>query len=103
EPTSEELQELIDDYIRTELCVREARALGLQEGDQLIRDHLRSKYEMMLDDGSDPPEPTEQDLQPFLAGHPERYRTEPAIALRQIYLDPLQREEAQLDAELLLG
>ncbi|MCB1186708.1 peptidyl-prolyl cis-trans isomerase [bacterium] len=101
EPTQAELQELIDDYIRTEVCVREARGMGLDRDDQLIRDHLRSKYELLLDDGSEPPTPTEEELQQFLEEHPERYRTEDSLSLMQIYLDPLQRAEPLLDAELL--
>lgn len=102
EPNKEELQQLVDEYVRTEACVREARALGLDRGDQLIRDHLRAKYELMLDDGAEPPEPTEEQLQLFLSEHPERYRTEDSISLMQVYLDPLQHEDPLTDAGLLL-
>ena len=102
-PDPEEMQGLVDDYVRTEVCNREARALGLDQGDQLIRDHLRSKYEMLLDDGSVAPEPNEEQLQQFLEEHPERYRTEDAVRFMQIFLDPQKREvETQLDAQLLL-
>ena len=75
--------------------------MGLDRDDQLIRDHLRSKYELLLDDGSEPPTPTDGQLQQFLEEHPERYRTEDSLSLMQIYLDPLQRAEPLLDAELL--
>ncbi|MEZ5339674.1 MAG: peptidylprolyl isomerase [bacterium] len=101
EPTAAELQELIDDYIRTEVCVREARSMGLERDDALIREHLRGKYELLLDDGSEPPTPTEAELQQFLAEHLERYRTEPALSFMQIYIDPLQHEQPDRDAELL--
>ncbi len=103
QPSPAELQDLIDDYVRTEVCVREARALGLDREDQLIRDHLQSKYELLLDDGSEPPEPREAELEQFLQEQQDRYRAEDALSFRQIYLDPLQRDgEAELDASLLL-
>ena len=102
-PDDAELQELIDGFVRTEVCVREARAVGLDRDDQLIRDHLRSKYEMLLDDGSQPPDPTDEQLQAYLAAHPDRYRTEDSVRFMQIYLDPLARgTETELDAHLLL-
>jgi hypothetical protein len=102
-PDVQELQDLVDDYVRTEICYREAIALGLDQDDLLIRDHLRSKFELLLDDGTSPPEPDAAQLQQFLMEHQSDYRTEDALSFMQIYLDPAERgPQTELDARLLL-
>lgn len=102
-PEAGELQDLVDDYVRTEICYREAITLGLDRDDMLIRDHLRAKYELLLDDGTQPPEADEAELQLFLLENQSVYRTEDALSFMQIYLDPEERgAETELDARLLL-
>jgi hypothetical protein len=46
-PTEEELQGLIEDRVREEIFYREARALGLDRDDPVVRDRLR---ELALDE-----------------------------------------------------
>src|SRR6185295_20035496 len=48
-PTNLELEGLIREYIREEVCTREALALGLDKDDSVIRRRLRQKIEFISD------------------------------------------------------
>lgn len=103
-PTTSELDGLIQDHIREEVFAREAKTLGLDLDDTVIRRRLRQKMEFIAHDLALQVEPTEVELRDFLAKHPERFRIEPRLTIRQIYLNPRQRGDALArDAEQLLA
>jgi hypothetical protein len=62
-PTREELRGLITDYLNEQLLAREARALGLEDNDVIIRRRLAQKLTFIIDDTTRRAEPTEQELQ----------------------------------------
>jgi hypothetical protein len=102
-PTQQELKGLIDDYVREEMAAREARSMGLDREDTVIRRRLRQKLEFLVEDAAEAVPPTEAELQAWLDGHPESYRREPQVAFRQVFLSPDRRGEAvETDAERLL-
>ena len=96
-PTEQELQGLIDGYVREEIFYREALALGLEKDDPVIRRRLRQKLELMSDDLAGIIIPTDDQLQQFLETHPEIFKTEPRIAFRHVFLDVAQRGNAALE------
>lgn len=87
-PSSEELKGLIDDYVKEEIYVREALALGLDEDDTVIRRRLRLKMEFMNDASADDLTPTDTDLEAYLKAHSDKFAVEPMTAFQQIFLDP---------------
>ena len=93
-PTEAELKGLVDDYVREELAAREAAALGLDRDDTVIRRRLRQKLEFLAEDSVDAAPVTDADLQAFLDGHPERFRVEPEVAFRQVFVSTDRRGEA---------
>lgn len=105
-PTAEELQGLIRDYVREEVCCREAIALGLDKDDTMIRRRLRQKMEFITDDLTAQTEPTDAELKAYLEAHPESFKIEPRLSFRHIFLNPqkhggnLERDTAQLLAQL---
>ena len=50
DPTPEELDGLIERYVRSEIYYREALAMGLGEDDPYVRNRLALKLEVLLDD-----------------------------------------------------
>jgi hypothetical protein len=90
-PNAGELEELIDDAVREEIYYREAKALGLDQDDTIVRRRLRQKLEFVSEDLSAVPEPSEAELEAYLQQHPERFRTERRYGLTQLYLDPGKR------------
>ena len=91
-PSKEELQGLVDDYIRDEVFYREGRAAGLDRDDMIIRRRVRQKMEFLAEDMS-VPEPTEEQLAAYLASNPERFRTEDHLTFHQIFLSATRRAD----------
>lgn len=103
-PSPDELKGLIDAYVKEEIDVREALALGLDQGDTVIRRRLQQKIQFMTDAGADAVAPTDADLQAYLDAHPEKFETAPQAAFEQIFLNPTQRGEAiDTDAAVILA
>jgi hypothetical protein len=89
-PGTEELQGLVDDYIRDEVFYREGRAAGLDRDDVIIRRRVRQKMEFFADDAS-VPEPSEAQLAAYLGANPERFRTEDHLTFHQVFLSAARR------------
>jgi hypothetical protein len=89
-PSNEELQGLVDDYIRDEVFYRAGRATGLDRDDVIIRRRVRQKMEFLADDLSTP-EPSEAQLTAYLVSNPARFRTEDRLTFHQIFLSATRR------------
>jgi hypothetical protein len=96
-PVEQELQGLIDSYVRDEIFYREALAMGLDRDDSVIRRRLKQKLEIMSDDLAGVAIPSEEELRQFLESHPESFRHEPQVAFRHIFLNSDQRGNAAMD------
>jgi hypothetical protein len=102
-PTASEREGLIRDYIREEVYVREAIALGLDQDDIVIRRRLRQKLEFVSEDLTAQAEPTDGQLSAYLTAHPDAFRVEPRYTFRQVFLDPHRRgDQLSHDAAHLL-
>jgi hypothetical protein len=89
-PGKEELQGLVDDYIRDEVFYREGRAAGLDRDDVIIRRRVRQKMEFFAEDAAIS-EPTEDQLAAYLRSKAERFKTEDHVAFRQVFLSATRR------------
>ena len=102
-PTEPEIKGLIDDWVREEIAVREAMAMGLDRDDTIIRRRLRQKFEFLVEDVVAAAPATDAELQAWLDGHPDSFRIEPQMALRQVYVSRDRRgTRAEADARALL-
>jgi PPIC-type PPIASE domain len=97
-PTRQELDGLVENFVREEVMVREALALGLDRDDAIIRRRLQQKVEFIADDGAQLAAPADAELDDYLKLHAGVFRTEPRISFAQVYLDP-QRRGAALQAD----
>jgi hypothetical protein len=98
QPGTEELQGLIDDYIRDEVFYREGRAAGLDRDDVIIRRRVRQKMEFSAEDAS-VPEPDEAQLAAYLAANPERFRAEDRLTFRQVFLSATRHAATDRDSQ----
>src|SRR5947207_1062807 len=89
-PSEQELQGLIEDYIRDEVFYREGRAAGLDRDDVVIRRRVRQNMEFLAEEMS-VPEPNDEQLAAYLAANPERFRTEDRLTFHQIFLSASRR------------
>jgi PPIC-type PPIASE domain len=92
-PSKEELQGLVDDYIRDEVFYREGRAAGLDRDDVIIRRRVRQKMEFLAEEIA-APEPSEEQLAAYLKANPERFRTEDRLTFQQVFLSAARRGRA---------
>ena len=103
-PQPEELQGLIDGFIREEVLVREAQALGLDRDDTIVSRRLAQKMDFLAEDLALLNEPTEADVSDYFEQHPDLYRLPPRISFAHIYFSPDRRSDAaQPDAERTLN
>ena len=58
-PTDQELAGLVQDFVREEIFVREATAMGLDRDDPIIRHRLRQKFEFVTEDALATAAPTD--------------------------------------------
>ena len=94
-PTESELTALIDDFVVEEILYREAKSIGLDQNDTIIRRRLRQKMEFLFDDFSTY-EPTREELQKFLDDNPEQFRTDARITFEHVYFKDASRAEAEV-------
>lgn len=86
-PDGPELDHLIDAFVREEVYVREALALGLDRGDAVIRRRLQMKMEFLTESGAAMAAPDDATLAAHLAAHPDRFMQPPVIAFEQVVID----------------
>lgn len=87
-PAKLELENLVADYIEEEVYNREARALGLDADDPVIRRYVRQKMELLTKGSVVVAEPSHGDLQAFFASNASKYQGSPRFDFQQIYLGP---------------
>jgi hypothetical protein len=100
-PTRNELDSLIQDFIRQELAYRQAQAMGLDRDDIVVRRRMRQKIEMFAEDVVEASPPTTEELATYYSEHAEDYRAPALYTFRQIYfstdVDPRAAEQAAND------
>ena len=102
-PTREELRGLVTEYLKEELLAREARAMGLDENDLIVRRRLAQKLEFLVQDTSRLAEPTEADLRRFYEANPERFQTLARVSFAHVYFSRDKRKDAAADAKAALA
>lgn len=95
-PTEDELKALVYDYVQEEALVREARKLGLEEGDTIVRRRLAQKARFMLEDTVDIAAPDRETLCNFLEENPERFADPAKRSFAHIFLSPKTKSDVVL-------
>jgi len=87
-PSSRQLEWLIERHLRDEVLYREGLALGLGEGDEVVRRRIVQKMEFLSEDEGLIAAPTAAELRAFYDAHPERYRSPARVSVTQLYFSP---------------
>jgi parvulin-like peptidyl-prolyl isomerase len=101
-PSTEELQGLVADLVTEELLAREAREMGLDDHDTIVRRRLAQKLKFLVEDTSRLVEPTEEELRQFYEANAARFHTRATVSFTQIFFSPAQRKDATSDANAAL-
>ena len=91
-PSRDELNALVESYVREEVFYREGRALGLDCDDLIVRNRVKQKMEVLSEDAL-LAQPSEAGLQRYLDEHREVFATPAAMSFEQVYFDADRRGE----------
>jgi hypothetical protein len=86
-PSEEVLANLIESYVRDEILYREGVALGLDRDDPVIKRRVRQKLDIISEEASTGPAPTDAELSAYLARHPEQFAQPGLVSFEQIFFD----------------
>lgn len=102
-PTADELGKLVEDHVREEIMVREAKRLGLDEGDTIIRRRLAQKLSFLTDDVATLATPDEAELRAHFEANPKRYETPAVTSFSHVFFSADRRDDAAGDARAALA
>jgi parvulin-like peptidyl-prolyl isomerase len=103
EPSKDELHGLVADLVKEELLAREARALGLDQDDTIIRRRLAQKMAFLIEDTARIAEPNEEDLRQLYDAHQEKFRREARVSFVHAFFSSSKRADAAADANRILA
>jgi peptidyl-prolyl cis-trans isomerase C len=96
-PTPQELEGLVQSFIREEVLYREALAMGLDRDDMVVRRRLAQKIEFLAQDLATQIEPSEQELRTFYDDHPEIFEAPARITFTHVYINVDQHGDESFD------
>jgi peptidyl-prolyl cis-trans isomerase C len=84
-PNKQQLDAMIDNYISEEISYREARKMGLDKDDEIIRRRLSQKFDFLQTDLTEVPQPSEEELKQFYKNNPALFKSETTVSFSHIY------------------
>ena len=105
-PTKDETDGLIRDWVQDQVYYREALALGLDEGDEVVVRRMRRKLESLAVADAETKTPSDAELQALIDKDPARYAEDPLTSFEQIFLGadtPDTRRTAEQQLPILRG
>jgi hypothetical protein len=86
EPSTTELNHLIDSYVRDEILYREGVRLGLERDDIVVKRRVRQKIEMIAEEDTSTRAPTDADLSAYLTANQARFVQPAILTFEQVFL-----------------
>ena len=84
-PTDQELEDRVWRLVDEEILFREGVALGMADGDPIVRRRVLQKMGFVEEAIAAPDEPTDQDLEGLLAANPGRYELGARVAFEHVF------------------
>jgi peptidyl-prolyl cis-trans isomerase C len=97
-PTPEQMQSLIELMVREEVLYREALALGLDKGDEIVKRRLAQKMEFLAEGASVNNDPPADTLRVWFKDNQQRFSLPPRVSFRHLYFSPDLRGEHSREA-----
>ncbi len=85
-PNEEELDNLIKNWVKDEIYVKEALSLGLDRDDAIIEQRLQFKMRFLIDSGAKTLSPTDAELQEYLDDNRNVFTYSAGFAFEQVLL-----------------
>ncbi len=91
QPTATEFNALVESKIKEEILYREALALGLDEGDEIVRRRMAQKMQFIAEDMAAAHEPSTTELRKWFDANAAQFALPGRVSFRQLYFSPDQR------------
>ena len=102
-PTEEELQKLISTRVKETVLYEEAKKMGLDKDDVVIKRRVVLQFRNLIEGLINPLNPAEEELTTYFQENIDHYISDEVISMTQIFFDPDKRdEETLIDAERTL-
>ncbi len=101
-PTEQELNGLINQFIREDILYREAVGMGLDKDDPITRRRMAQKLEFLIRDIASLKEPVEGELESFFEDNKDKFQDPDLITFSHVFIDPDKRGDETLDDAALL-
>lgn len=103
-PTPDEMRGLIEERVRQEILYREAIALGLDQGDEIVKRRMAQKIEFLTEDVSVVRDPSPAELNSWFEKNAARFTLPGQLTFHHLYFSPDKRgQQAKADAARILG
>jgi parvulin-like peptidyl-prolyl isomerase len=90
--SEQDLAQLIDEYVEEEALYREAKTLGLDGSDYVIRQRMIQKIKFLLGDAAAPSATVDANaLADYFAVHKQEYAVEPSVTFTHVFFDAERR------------
>jgi len=86
EPSTSELNHLIESYVRDEILYREGVRLGLERDDIVVKRRVRQKIEMIAEEDASTGAPTDADLTAYLTANQARFVQPAILTFEQVFI-----------------
>jgi peptidyl-prolyl cis-trans isomerase C len=86
EPSSTELNHLIESYVRDEILYREGVKLGLDRDDIVVKRRVRQKIELIAEEDASTRAPTDADLSAYLTANQARFVQPAVVTFEQVFI-----------------
>src|SRR6476659_4972163 len=86
EPSTSELNHLIESYVRDEILYREGVRLGLERDDIVVKRRVRQKIEMIAEEEASTRAPTDADLSAYLVANQARFVQPAILTFEQVFI-----------------
>src|SRR5580765_1600729 len=86
EPSTTELNRLIESYVRDEILYREGVRLGLERDDLVVKRRVRQKIEMIAEEDASTRAPSDADLSAYLTANPARFVQPALLTFEQVFI-----------------
>jgi peptidyl-prolyl cis-trans isomerase C len=96
-PTRQELEGMINAFVREDILYRQAVAMGLDTDDPITRRRMAQKLEFLTNDIASLKEPEDGELEKYFQANMQTYRDPDLITFSHVFLDPDRHAAATLD------
>lgn len=96
-PTARELQLMVENKVQQEVLYREALAMGLDSGDEIVKRRMAQKMQFLAEDVAAAREPGTDELKAWFEKHSAKFAQPSRLSFRHLYFSTDRRGAAARD------